>query len=100
MLLFATIQILNLRSVVHHMMTVMMIVSNFFRDDYDDNDHEKPEDEQSKTTPTFTSISPTNTSDSHPSLTKKDNAMEHYSRITPEKGKYVIMLIFIFYCTV
>ena len=70
------------------------------QDDYNDNAHEQAEDEQSKTTPTLTSISPTNASDSHPSLTKKDNAMKQYSKITPEKGKYLIMLIFIFYCTV
>ena len=59
------------------------------QDDYDDNAHEQPEDNQSNTTPTLTLISPTNASDSHPSLTKKDNAMKQYSRITPEKGKYV-----------
>ena len=45
------------------------------QDDYNDNAHEQAEDEQSKTTPTLTSISPTNASDSHPSLTKKDNTM-------------------------
>ena len=75
-------------------------INILLQDDYDDNAHKQTEDKQSETTPTLTSISPTNASDSHPSLTKKDNAMEQYSRITPEKGKYVIMLIFIFYCTV